>query len=303
MTKDTQYTSEIITKHFNHNFNTFISLSSSKTIGTFQTGGLKEFKSKTYHIFNHLSSELERFRDEFFQTNVQKDQIEIEEIKKRLHPLIEIYKEGASYKKLNKSMRNSLNKNFIQSSKKFFKEIDELYGFTYFTDKISKIQVSQDIIDDYEFARQYFGKATAFGSALGRGEIEKLEKDYLKPELKEKIKEFAKRPYIASPRPEVKESSSIQPYVWHQTPVKTKQKNTHENKNFFGIIIISILIFLFLLNIFILQDNKDKVFEEANEKCAESLAESFCKVKTFEIKGKLFSCYWDENQKTCFAKQ
>ncbi|GEM_PF-3443802 len=414
---------EIITKHFNHNFNEFIGLgSSSKLISTFRTGGLKEFESKSYHVFNRLASELERFRDEFIKNYGQKQQIEKEEIKKALQPLIVIYEEGASYKKLSKATRDILNENFINSSKKFFKEIDNLYGFSFFGESLSKIPVSQDIISDYDFARQYFGKASSsFGPILGKKELEKLEKDYLeKPELKEKIEQFARTPFIDTKvtsiydpieiitkyfngnfnefialdtssesyrvfsnlvteleifrdkfvknyshneqikKEEIKKAlhplieiyqegasynrlDNAQRYILNKNFINSSKKffkeidnlynfsffseilsniqvsqeslinnyspilgekiqNKSDKMVFFAIIIVSILVFATISYIFLFQNNDEAILQEANEKCATALADSFCNVKNFTIKGRQFSCYWDIQQKLCIAK-
>lgn len=189
--------SEIVTKYFNSELNEFIAKgSSSKSFGTIKTGGLKEFKYELFNIFKSLASELESWRTDFFN---EYDVVSKEEIREALEPLFAIYEDGADYRILNKKHRNFLNRYFIDALKNFFKKMDQLYGLNYFLERASKINVNQDVVSDYAFAKQYFGKVSGFGVTVGKEEVEQLEtikEGTSKEKLEKEIEEFGKEAYV-----------------------------------------------------------------------------------------------------------
>lgn len=192
--KENRNTNSILSKYFNPHLNEFIAEGSSRQfIGHLRTGGEKGFDEYNVNPFYRLSSDLVRFRNEFSHKYNIFETLDKKQIIKAMEPLIKIYEEGASYKMLNQKHRDYLNNNFIEEIKAFLTEMDGLFRTKkYFQEEISKINVNQNVISDLDFAKQYFGKTSSLGIAIGQEEVRELEKQ------KEKIEEFAKDPYVST---------------------------------------------------------------------------------------------------------
>jgi hypothetical protein len=156
-------TEDFVIRTFNLCFNDFIAYSDDiKKMGTFKTGGLKEFPIIYEHVFRRPASDLEMFRTTLFRKMQSEDLSNLENLKKDMDELYEVYRDVAGYKALPTELKSRLEKEFFKPAKKFFKELDSRAHTKYFSKKVGGIKILTRMVGDEEFFERYAPSATKF---------------------------------------------------------------------------------------------------------------------------------------------
>lgn len=122
----------IITHFFNVELNPFIAkYKKEKVMGTYQTGGLKQFKEIERHEFNQYATWLFEYRKNlFYKIPLEDTVIDLDELRKYLTPLSKFF---VDLSLINETCPNQeLKDNLLKPLSQFFRRIDDFTDSDYF---------------------------------------------------------------------------------------------------------------------------------------------------------------------------